>query len=222
MIEGNKNFTRDPNGLPVMPTITEGPQIFIYVRYNTNTDTSNDLFDNLETNVFEAMALPDSGCTRTICNPALAKKCQLEIDYTEGNDMTGANGETLDCIGSTRAVVAYFGMVVPIKIFVMRNFSPNFFLLSRRVCQALQILPPEFPLPVQMCNPKRLANPIVHQNPYKNRGIRQEESSPIEDYALNCVPKHEFSKPRQNYFKQKSLVFPQFARQDTIVFIQEY
>ena len=69
MVEGNENYTRDPNGLPVMATITEGPQIFIYVRFNSNADIHNDLYDNLETNVFEAMALPDSGCTRTICNP---------------------------------------------------------------------------------------------------------------------------------------------------------
>ena len=162
MVEGVKNFTKDPNGLPVMETITEGPQIFIYVKYNYQSDNTVGTYNEVGTDVFEAMALPDSGCTRTICNPEYARKCQLIIDHTEGMDMAGANGEMLSFIGSTNAVISYYGRVATIKIFVMKNFKQDFFLLSRRACQALQILPPEFPLPIQMCDPEKLTNPIVH------------------------------------------------------------
>ena len=142
------------------------------------------------------MALPDSGCTRTICNPEYARKCQLRVDHTEGMDMAGANGEMLSCIGSTNAVISYYGRVATIKIFVMKNFKQDFFLLSRRACQALQILPPEFPLPIQMCDPEKLTNPIVHQDPFKNKGICQGKYNSIyEDHALNIyVPRNEMSK----------------------------
>ena len=50
MIEGAKNFTRDPNGLPVMETITEGPQIFIYVKYNYQTDNMDGTYNKVATN----------------------------------------------------------------------------------------------------------------------------------------------------------------------------
>ena len=170
-IGGEHWYDTDNNGQPIMIDSIATPMVYVYIKYNparsgkqTNSDTKH--------KTFKALAMPDSGCTQNICSPKFARMCHLVIDDKEKTQMYTANGQPLECKGSTKALLSYFGLVTPVKIFVMTGISNEYLMLSRKTCQRIQILPQEYPLPIQECDFSAVEYPPHNDDPFYNTGKR--------------------------------------------------
>ena len=170
-IGGEHWYDTDGNGQPIMIDSIATPMVYVHIKYNPakNGKPTN---GEIKHKAFKALAMPDSGCTQNICSPKFAKMCHLLIDDKENTQMYTANGQPLECKGITRALISYFGLVTPIKIFVMAGISNEYIMLSRKTCQRIQILPREYPLPIQECDFSTIECPPRNDDPFYNTGKR--------------------------------------------------
>ena len=152
-------YDRDENGLPIMTNPARTPLLFAFVRQDKREWLDEGCFRRVPTPITEVLCLPDSGCAKTIMHPKLAKMCQFEIDNTDNILLHAANGAPLESVGSVHAQLDYFGVVTYVKIFIVNGINDNYVYLDHHVCRYLNILPREFPLPLQRCNLSVLHNP---------------------------------------------------------------
>ena len=182
---GNHHYLRDLNGQPIMENIVSTPLIYVYLKYDPSTTRRRGRYHTVHTTPYEVLAMPDSGCTRCLISERLAHACDLTIDRSQNTQMYAANRQPMNCIGGTRAVVSYFGKVISIKLYVMEEISTEYIMLSRRACQALQILPKDYPLPLQKCDFSILEDPPIHNDPFHNLGLHQYNPNFHEDNVLH-------------------------------------
>ena len=182
-------------GQPEMPSITESPLMYVYIKWNPIKEGNHGAYHKVQTKPFKALALPDSGSTRNICTSRFAAKCNLEIDTNDKVKVYTANSQMLECEGATRAVLSYFGRVMSAKIYIMKGISDEFLILSRRTCQALQILPMEFPLPLHKCDFAVMEVPSIHEDPFHNKGLHQPNPFPHEDFVMESHGEREPTRP---------------------------
>ena len=158
--------------------------MYLYIKWNPIKEGNYGNYHNVQTKPFKALALPDSGSTRNVCTSRFAAKCNLEIDKNDKVKVYTANSQILECEGATRVVLSYFGQVMSAKIYIMKGISDEFLILSRRTCQALQVLPMEFPLPLHKCDFAVLEVPDIHEDPFHNKGLHQPNPFPHEDFVM--------------------------------------
>ena len=186
------SYKVDRYGQPEMASVVETPLLYLYIKWNPIKEGDHGKYHNVATQPFKALALPDSGSTRNICTSKFAAKCKLEIDKNDKVKVYTANSQLLECEGATRAVLSYFGQVMSAKIYVMKGISDEFLILSRRTCQALQILPMEFQKPLHKCDFAILEVPTIHEDPFHNKGLHQPNPYPHEDFVFES---HETKPP---------------------------
>ncbi|MEE3195240.1 MAG: retropepsin-like aspartic protease, partial [Candidatus Poribacteria bacterium] len=169
-IGGENWYDTDENGQPIMVDSVATPMVYVYIRYKPNGTQQR--FAELEHKTFRALAMPDSGCTQNICSPRFARMCNLVVEERDTTQMYTANGQPLECKGSTKALLSYFGLVTPIKIYIIAGISNEYLMLSRKTCQRIQILPREYPLPIQECDFSTIEYPPKNDDPFYNTGKR--------------------------------------------------
>ena len=154
MVEGiphrSMRYQRGKYGLPIMPDPRKNPLIFVKIR-------------NVETNGYdkttEVMGMPDSGTNRNLCSIKFAEENGLVVDNIETVKMYAANKLPLTCMGVTRIFLKYFKIEQQITVYVMKELSDEYIMIDKATCQKLQILPQEYPLPLYMCNMRKMKAP---------------------------------------------------------------
>ena len=85
----------------------------------------------------------------------------MDINAADNIKMFAANKTELKCIGSATVLLSYYGVVTLTKMYVMNDVSTDYLMLSKSVCVELQILPREFPLPIQRCRRNGIIDPPI-------------------------------------------------------------
>ena len=121
-------------------------------------------------------AIPDSGAMVPIIGKALADELGLKIDPTRTGDIRTANGSRLDVLGCVDIKAHYRGVRVLYSAYVTANQRAGLPYLSWRIMKRFWILHPDFPLPMQNCDPKKVTpvlNPIQWNKPRFTRSVAQ-------------------------------------------------
>ena len=162
-------------GLPRVPNPQDLPLIWIYIKAEPS---------NRKTKVSEALGLADSGCAKDICGINYAAKCGLRVVPNDKVTLYNASGQPMECMGSARATISYFNVVAHIKVYVIRDISNEYLMLSKRTCQRIQVLPKEFPRPLQemdfgyLQRPWRSLQPFEQERPRKKKDQRRQRRQP--------------------------------------------
>ena len=179
----NNTFDRDDNGLPIMPNSHQSPLIYCLVK--NDPGTVNPTVQPQPWAPFEMVCLPDSGAWMPVLHEELAKEANLIINTNDVHpNISAANSGNLPCIGSTNVILKYKDHVIRFKAYVVRNVSKRYMYLSWKEMKSLNLLPQEYPLPLDEVNHANLltAPPLQQdldyfQNP--NLGFNAESSDGI-------------------------------------------
>ena len=177
-VTAGPDYDTDHNGNPVMPNRRQTPLIYCYIREDRrrNYNDADKTFVQVNTPITKILALADSGCVQTVMHPNLARQCGLTVDHTDIVNMYAANGNRLNCLGSVTVQVSYFGIYTDLKAYLMNDVSPNYVILDRHVCQMLNIIHFQFPLPLHRSTLKEFYDPPFYpMEPF--RGILQPNPS---------------------------------------------
>ena len=150
-----RELPRDDHGLPVMPNQRQTPLIYAFVRedkrrYPNPNDRS--VFFQVHTPITEALCLPDTGAASSVIHPDLARQCSLTIDQRDNVSMYAANGQRLNCLGSVKIQISFFGIHTSFKAYVMSDICRDYIVLDHAVIRHLNIIPMQYPLPLERCN----------------------------------------------------------------------
>ena len=165
----------DDWGMPRITNPHDLPLLWIYIKANPS---------DKQTKVSQALGLADSGCAKDICGVNYAAKCGLRVVTTDKAILYNASGQPMTCMGSARATISYFNVVAHIKIYVVRDISNEYIMLSKRTCQRIQVLPKEFPQPLQnmhfdyLQRPWRSLQPFEQERPRKKKDQRRQRRQP--------------------------------------------
>ena len=89
------------------------------------------------------MACPDSGASRSLCGPKLAKKLGLKI-LKERVNISNASGSTMHYEGTAFVRVAFESRSIEVPILLSKDVEGRL-ILGKYDLQRLHILPPNFP-----------------------------------------------------------------------------
>ena len=165
------NYRKDRHGLPVMDTPHATPLAYVRVRQINVAPPQNYM---RKTPTTEILALADSGATRTLMHINLAAECMFhDFNVDDTVQMKAANGAILRCYGSATCLIEYFGHKVRQRVYIMNDIDPHMIFLSWDVMIAFQIIPREFPLPMEHCQLDNLAKPVPDPR-YNSAAIQAE------------------------------------------------
>ena len=119
-------------------------------------------------------AIPDTGAMVPIIGKALADELGLKIDPTRVGDIRTANGTPLDVLGCVDIKAHYRGVRVLYSAYVTANQRAAHPYLSWRIMKRFWILHPDFPLPMQHCDPKKIGpvlTPLQWSKPRFTRSV---------------------------------------------------
>ena len=180
-----RQYPRDANGLPRMPNQRQTPLLYAFIRQDKKRCYWP--FHSIQTPVTEVLCMADSGAVQSVMHPNLARLCNLEIDYADETIMYAANGHQLQCQGSAKVQISYFGLYTDLKVYIMPEVSEHYIIMDRHVCQYLGILPYEFPLPLRMCTIGNLRQPVIYPNaPFRAGNVRNQYKN-LAPYAADVL-----------------------------------
>ena len=164
MISARNTYNRDRLGLPLMPNTRATPLARIRVK-QLNVPPPKEFSTTFPTT--EVLAMFDTGATQSLMHAKLAEECAIkEIDTDDQINILTANHQGINVIGSVRLLIEYFGMKVREKVYVCEGITNKHVFLSWQCAIALQVIPREYPLPLQHCHLDMLERPI--HNPLWN------------------------------------------------------
>ena len=164
MISAHDKYNRDRFGLPLMPNTRATPLTYVRVKQLNAPPPTEFSTTNPTT---EVLAMFDTGATQSLMHIKLADECVIrEIDHDDRINILTANHGGINVIGSVRLLIEYFGMKVREKVYICEGITDTHVFLSWQCAIALQVVPREYPLPLQHCNLEELERPI--HNPFYN------------------------------------------------------
>ena len=164
MITTRDSFDRDMFGLPMMTNQRATPLTYVRVK-QLNVPPPTEFSTTTPTT--EVLAMFDTGATQSLMNVKLAEECLIkEIDQDDKINILAANYQGINVIGSVRLLIEYFGIKVREKVYVCEGITDKHIFLSWQCAIALQVVPREYPLPLQHCSLEELERPI--RNPLWN------------------------------------------------------
>lgn len=147
-IETVTNATEDVTGIVPMDDPLKTPMIWLQM---CDRSDIGDL-----SCMPRVQCLPDSGAMVSICSEDFARQLGLKIDRTRIGDIFTANGTRLDTIGTVDIKGHYQGIRVLFSSYVTRNQRAQVPYLSWRLMKRFYLLHPEWPLPLQKCDFKKI------------------------------------------------------------------
>ena len=95
-------------------------------------------------NQYKCNALPDSGTTRSLVSRKFARKAKLKILAKGRENISAANGSTMDCAGSTRFKIKHEDKTIEVDALVSSDVSDEM-LISWHDLQRLGVIHSSFP-----------------------------------------------------------------------------
>ena len=164
MVTSQDTFQRDLNGLPIMGAPHATPLCYVRIK-QLNVPPPTEHMTTTPTT--EILAMFDTGATQSLMHIDLCNEAMMyEIDRNDIMQIVTANNQGIVILGSVRILIEYFGLKVREKVYICEGITRTHMFLSWRVGTTLQVLPNQFPLPIQHCNLDYLETPI--RNPMFN------------------------------------------------------
>ena len=89
------------------------------------------------------MACPDSGASRSLCGPKLAKKLGCKI-YWEKINISNASGTSMKYMGTAMCNLTFEGKTIEVPILLSSDVESRL-IIGRHDLIRLHVLPPDFP-----------------------------------------------------------------------------